>query len=231
MKFVTLFILLILTTFGAQAVESIHGMVIFGKERLYASHMPMFHNIHNKQVVITFEVPEAIKNQIVKLQEDQYLSFVPEKFDLEKFIAEPFDLKGDLYVGHFEKDGVIALKGITLSKPKILLMNKLNETDIVSNSESYKFIGTKNDIYALHIIKKTTPVDQIFKLKAIEGVDFDIETIINNTDLTRKDSLQVGDSLTYSTPPGRCPSRLCGEPGHTIATFKVESLYFEDQVM
>lgn len=234
MKFLIMFLILILSSFQVKAADGIHGMVVFGKEKLYAYHLPMFHKMHNKQMVITFEVPQSVKDQLTRLQETQFLTFVPAPFDLEKFIERPFDLKGDLYSGHFEKDGVVVMEDITISGPSIVYLKEIIRP--VGRTEGYKsevytFFGTKNDSYALHLIDGATAKDQIFKLTATEGSDESIEFVLKFHSLNNKKLLQPGESFTFSTPPGRCPSRLCGDPGRKLATFKAESIYFEDEVM
>ncbi|MGZ3787035.1 MAG: hypothetical protein ACXVLQ_00850 [Bacteriovorax sp.] len=227
MKVLLTFAFLLLSSFDLLAVEAVHGMVLFGKDNLYAYHLPMFHQIHNKQVVLTFDVQDEIKQKILKLEDSDYLTFVPAPFDLDKFIAEPFDLKGDLYSGHFEKGGTIVLEGITLARPVIVYQSQLASPN--KGPEIYSLFGTKNDAYAIHLINGGSAIDQIAKLKAIGGSD--IDWAIKTGSLWSKSLIQVDQDFSISTPPGRCPSRLCGMPGDLLAKFKVDSIYFEDSVM
>ncbi|MBC7537792.1 MAG: hypothetical protein H7281_03165 [Bacteriovorax sp.] len=229
MKVIFTFLVLVITSFQVMAIEATHGMVIFGKETLYAYHLPMFHKIHNKQMVFTFDVPLEIKEQISKIQDTQFLTFVPAPFDLDKFIAHPFELKGDLYSGHFEKNGVVVLEGITISNPKIIYLNQISKG--VERNEEYKLFGSKNDAYALHLINGSTAIDQIFKIVPTDVSDANIDYVINSKSIFNFSLLELNNEYTIFTQAGRCPSRLCGEPGQKLATFKIESLYFEDQVM
>lgn len=209
------------------AVDATHGMVLFGKEKVYAYHLPMFHKVHNKQMVLTFDLSKAVKDQIVNLQDTTFLTFVPAPFDLEKFIAAPFDLTGDVYSGHFEQDGVLVISGVTLVNPKIEYVQDLVQptgTDV----QTYKVFGTKNDTYALHLINGGSAIDQIFKLTTVETTGFDFAVSYKNLTAT---TLTLGEPYSISTPPGKCPSRNCGTPGQDLATFKVDSLYFTDSVM
>ena len=229
MKVIFTFVVLILTfsSFQVMAMDATHGMVIFGKEKLFAYHLPMFHEVHNKQMVITFEVPAEIKKQIVKLQDNQYLTFVPAPFDLDKFISAPFALKGDLYSGHFEKNGMIVLKGITFTNPQILFLNKIIKSVGRTQgykSEVYKLFGNESDLYALHLINGATEIDQIFKLTYLFGNGLD-------ESLSEPNLLKLNSEYTASSHhPGGCPSRVCGESDFKFVTLKTDSLYFEDQV-
>lgn len=216
-----------LFSLSAMAVDATHGMVLFGKEKVYAYHLPMFHGVHNKQMVLTFDLSKAVKDQIVNLQDTAFLTFVPAPFDLEKFIAAPFDLTGDIYSGHFEQDGVLIMSGVTLVNPKIEYVEDLIQPN-GSTIESYKVCGTKNDTYALHLIDGGKAIDQIFKLTTLETDNFDYAISYKNLNVS---ALNIGESYSISTPPGKCPSRNCGNPGQDLATFKVDSLYFLDSVM
>jgi hypothetical protein len=231
MKGLLVFIGLMIFTINVQAVEGTHGMVIFGKEKLFAYHLPMFHQLHNKQMVFTFDLPATIKAQLITYEEGQFLTFVPAPFDLEKFIAQPFALKGDLYSGHFEKNGSVILAGITLSNPKIIYVKDLVKP-ISGHIETYEFFGTNTDIYALHLLDGGTKLDQIFKLSGSGNID----QAMTNYTLANKSLLQLGNtySVTYLLEDSCLPypTRTCGSKlPYTLADFKTESLYFTDEVM
>lgn len=229
MKVLLTFIFLAFSSINAKATDALHGMVIFGKEQLYAYHLPMFHKVHNKQMVLTFEVPQNIKDQMAKFQDDHYLTFVPALFDLDKFIAEPFALKGDLYDGHFEKNGVVLMKGIILLSPKIVYLDTISK-DSNQKGEEYKFFGTPSDIYALHLINGSSVIDQLFKLIPTYGNEVNIrEAILHNT-LVTKSLFELNSE--YDIWDYTCRARWCDEnASKKLVTFKTESLYFEDQVM
>lgn len=210
---------------NVMAAPATHGMVIFGKEKLHAYHLPMFHAPHNKQLVITFDVPADVKSRISDLQDTAFLTFVPAAFDLESFIKSPFNLKGDLYAGHFEQDGAVVLSDITLVNPKIEYVADLAKPN-GSGVETYKVFGTKDDAYALHLLNGGSAFDKIFKLTATYMTNFDYVTEAFNLY-----NLEVNGSYTMKTAAGKCPSRNCGEPAVTYATFTADSLYFTDSVM
>lgn len=211
------------------AIDATHGMVLFGKEKLYASHLPMFHAPHDKQVVFTFVVDQSIKDQIALSQDTEYLTFVPAPFDLNKFVAAPFDLVGDIYLGHFEKDGVLLLSGVTLKNPKIEFLKENLQLSKRQTVQSFKIFGTENDTYALYV-NDGMGFDNLYKLTTIEASNF--EYLASNYKLWDvSDKLSIGKTYSITTPPGKCPSRNCGNPGMTLAAFNVDSLYFSDSVM
>jgi hypothetical protein len=227
--FTLLALLTLLISHNGNAAVAVHGMVIFGKENLYAYHLPMFHKVHNKQMAISFDVSADVKKQITEAEDSKYLTFVPAPFDLDKFIAQPFELKGDVYSGHFEKDGIVILHDVLIKNPKIVFLQELKTADPENKTMDYALVGTVNDIYAIHVINGSQALDQIYKLTTINASDF--ETAKNYHYLQSYQSLNLQDEYSVTTPPGHCPSRLCGQPGYELASFKVESLYFEDSVM
>lgn len=216
-----------LFSLNAMALDATHGMVIFGKEKLHAYHLPMFHAPHNKQLVITFDVPADVKSQIADLQNTTYLTFVPAPFDLESFIKSPFNLKGDVYAGHFEQDGVVVLSDVTIVNPKIEFVMDLAKP-AHHGIETYKVFGTKDDAYALHLINGGSAVDQIYALNIAYADDVHFDYAIKNFNLY---NIKLNGSYSLETAAGKCPSRNCGTPGDVLATFTVESLYFTDSIM
>ena len=220
-----------LFSLSANALDVTHGIVLFGKEKLYASHLPMFHAPHDKQVVFTYEVDQTIKEQIVLNQDNQYLTFVPAPFDLNKFVAAPFAITGDIYLGHFEKEGVLLLSGVTLKNPKIEFLKENLHLAGRQTLPSFKIFGTKNDTYALYV-NDGMASDHVYKLTTlyIDNFDYVVEKYKLNGH-EHGSILTIGKSYSINTPPGKCPSRLCGDPGMTLAIFHVDSLYFSDSVM
>lgn len=216
-----------LFSLSAMAVDATHGMVLFGKEKVYAYHLPMFHKVHNKQMVLSFDLSPTSKDQIVNLQATKFLTFVPAQFDLEKFIAAPFDLTGDVYSGHFEQDGVLVMSGVTLINPKIEYLQDL-VNPMGKQTEMFKVFGTQNDAYALYLINGGDAVDKIFKLTTTFMKRVDFHSLIQNHFLY---NLELNGSYSMQSPDGKCPSRNCGTPGDILATFSVDSLYFSDSVM
>lgn len=214
-----------LFSLSAFAIDATHGMVLFGKEKVYAYHLPMFHKVHNKQMVLTFDLSKEVKDQIVNLQDTTFLTFVPAPFDLEEFIKAPFSLIGDLYSGHFEQDGVLIMSGVTLVNPKIEYVKDLTQPS-GSKTESYKIFGTATDTYALHLLDGGSAVDKIFKLTSTYMTNFDHVAEAYNLY-----NLEANGTYSIKTAPGKCPSRNCGNPAVTYATFFVDSLYFSDSVM
>ncbi len=165
MKGLMIFFAVSIFSLNVYAINATHGMVLFGTDKFMAYHLPMYHKIHAYQVLIEFDVASAIKEKIKDLEKDSYLTFVPEPFDLEKFIAKPHPLKGDVYLGHFEKDGVVMMSDVDLVNPVILYASGIKKPlPRGTGINDYKLIGTPKDLYAVHLLNGGDQMDQIFKV-------------------------------------------------------------------
>lgn len=164
MKVLLNLILLSILTSSAYAIEATHGMVLFGQQKLMAYHLPMFHKIHAKQIVLELEISPELKAELSERQNNgELLTFVPVPFDLEKFLVSPHSLKGDIYLGHFEKDGTVIHESITMNVKEILMNEKLTKNN-GSGLNNYSLVGTEKDAYAIHMLDGGIHQDQIFKV-------------------------------------------------------------------
>ncbi len=72
---------------------STHGMLIFGKEQIYASHLPLFHTPHNYQIIIELQLDNLSKEKFLKdqLQHPEFTTYTiePERFVLPEMIKNP----------------------------------------------------------------------------------------------------------------------------------------------
>lgn len=186
MKAIMTVLALALISLNTWAIDATHGMVLFGSEKLMAYHLPMFHNIHAKQVVLEYTVPEKLKAKLLSIQTEDFLTFVPEKFDLEKFLVRPFPLKGDVYKGHFEKDGELIISDVTLENITIIHARNLTKVKYIG-SDRYKLVGTPTDLYLIHLLDGGKHVDHIIKAT--------INTVLNDAVKLTNKAITAGYNL------------------------------------
>ncbi|GGB58087.1 hypothetical protein K8B83_01170 [Shewanella inventionis] len=115
----------------------LHGMLLFGSQYgLFASHLPMFHQPHNAQVVfkLSFADPkiqaEVINGINVSAKSDDPVwTIVPTTFDLSrldpKHSNHTSQLTVDVVKGHFERGGEMQWQAQTINVDKIVLFNPL----------------------------------------------------------------------------------------------------------
>lgn len=165
MKVIMTSLVLAIISFNTWALEATHGMVLFGSEKLMAYHLPMFHKVHAKQVVLQYTLPDEIKMKLLENQSQDFLTFVPARFDLEKFLEKPFPLKGDVYKGHFEKDGELVMSDVVMENIVVLYKGNISQGN--AQNETYRLFGTPTDLYSVHLLKDGIPKDHIVKMNSL----------------------------------------------------------------
>lgn len=132
----------------------IHGMLLFSSGRhLYASHLPMFHQPHDIQVLLEIELQPAHLQQLLmrELQMSSELwTISPQTFDLNQLsptTARPLlSFQADIFRGHFERGGhpefiqqQINIREVIWYRP--LMLTKETDSDVATDTLQYRLIG------------------------------------------------------------------------------------------
>ena len=155
-----------------------HGMLLFGEQKLYLSHLPMFMSPHNYQGI--FEVtlmragsdPGAIYLQDRKKTGTRMYSFAPEENFVLTDLVTPDPAKpgrtsfpGTIWRGHFE-DGHIAKKGMPLLQHVIANVSKIvyfQKIELPARKQpllDYLLFGQDQEYYLAHVITGPPDFDQ-----------------------------------------------------------------------
>jgi hypothetical protein len=98
---------------GGDGTMGVHGMLLFGQDTLYMSHLPMFQSPHNFQVILEVEF-DAAAGEVLRADReangDGLYTFEPAQFHITEHDPRQggparSSLKGDIYQGHFERGG------------------------------------------------------------------------------------------------------------------------------
>jgi hypothetical protein len=175
MKTKLLTALLLLAVFNARAQHqpdsadkpSVHGMLIFGKEKLYASHLPMFHSPHNYQVILELQLTTKDKQLFLNDQrqhpETVTYTIEPEVFVLPSKMKAKEGFKASLYRGHFERGGEKIATGIKVTIAEVLYFEKLKPAAAAAGNE-YIFFGNKKEKFLAHRITSAPSFDQVIQV-------------------------------------------------------------------
>lgn len=147
---------------------SVHGMIVFGSEKnLYASHLPMFHAPHDRQVILKIALKGILGSQAVaaymaaKKSGKTFFTIEPEIMDLEKIVnGLKTEFTASIYEGHFERGGQ-NLGRLKILVKKIVLASHLNGLTPPQQDEKYFVFGEKGDIFAVHLIQGKPSFDAI----------------------------------------------------------------------
>jgi hypothetical protein len=156
-RFFSLFLFLISfqTAIAASDPAATHGMLLFGTDEVYLSHLPMFHRPHDYQVILKVDLPATIQKSYLedrrKNPKEKIYTFVPTSFVLPTLKDKPFALEGSIYRGHFERGGTEILKNVKTGIPKILEFKKLDAAATLSAPEYY-LVGSPGKFFMIHSI-------------------------------------------------------------------------------
>lgn len=157
---------------------STHGMLIFGKEKIYASHLPMFRSPHNYQIILELELDSKTKQLFVADQEKNpdYNTYMiePEKFVLPDMINNPKSFKVNLYRGHFERGGKKIASDVVITIKQVIFYKKFNPDEVKSATTNFIIFGNAKEQFMVHELTNKPDFEQILEVKT------DLTTLIKN---------------------------------------------------
>jgi hypothetical protein len=150
---------------------SVHGMLIFGKEKIYASHLPLFHSPHNYQIILELTLDKVAQKLFVKDQQQhpEFATYTiePERFILPNKISSKGSFKANLYRGHFERGGIKIADSINLTIAAVLYYKKLDTAEEKFKEANYLLFGNSKEQFAIHQISNMPDFEQIIQVKAV----------------------------------------------------------------
>lgn len=207
-----------------------HGMAVFGGQQgLYASHLPMFHAPHDRQVVFRFHLANPNAEAAVRraLAEQPALwTLDPEPFDLHRLApghTEPLrTFTANVVQGHFERGGVARFTHQPVVVDEVLIFRNLNTRaaepgPVPTSAGRYQLIGAGREYFAVKAIDRRPDFDILIAMKplanAISITPKHREFQLSSTDLQRptvqalqaalasqsRHGLEVGHLLYFET--------------------------------
>jgi hypothetical protein len=179
MKYLKLFSVLfaILPVFGAQVHDhaSVHGMLVVGHERVYLSHLPMFHSPHDYQVIAEAVLPPDALSVYLRDRaahpEQKVYTLVPEPFVLPDMIAYPHPFSADLYRGHFEREGIVIARRISVRISHVIYSQQFDPGASHPAHLRYLAFGDPSgEQFLAHLITAKPDFDQVIETHGIAGV-------------------------------------------------------------
>ncbi|MEO6531315.1 MAG: hypothetical protein ABIN10_09785, partial [Specibacter sp.] len=169
---------------GGGGTMGVHGMLLFGQETLYLSHLPMFHSPHNFQVIIEVgfdeTASEALRTDHESGGHDLY-TFEPIPFPITELNpqeggpARP-SIRGTIYRGHFENGGQPVARGAVAGVRNVVYFNELevNASHAADKELSYLCFGRGGQLHLAHRITASPDFDQILTAKFVLGTVTDM---------------------------------------------------------
>lgn len=229
-----------------------HGMLVFGEDPLYFSHLPMFGPPHNFQVLLEVKLSESAREALARDRAngwDGYYTFDPVSFPIADLA--PLDdsvplssIEGTLVRGHFEREGGEEIAtSVSVDVSTVVYFSELDVTAERSDDDElvYLAFGRAPHIYLAHMISGrpsfdqvvvTRPVSDTVTNSAIQALDDDVATFefpfAQEVRLDRADfaesRLTPGDRVTASFPMTISPG---GAHGFHVDLDIEDELYIE----
>jgi hypothetical protein len=186
---------------------SVHGMVLLGRERIFLSHLPMFHTPHNYQVILEVSLSKPGIDPQASYVEDQQqtgtllYTIAPEKFVLPE-LAWP-DLQtpkrrsfhAAIYRGHFEREGVPILEDVLFTVTRVIHFRKFDPNASALPALEYFFFGSPQELFLAHSITRAPDFDHLLPVQ-VASHPF------------REEALQQGIPVVFPDRPNVIAERL-----------------------
>lgn len=226
-----------------------HGMLLFGEDPLYVSHLPMYECPHNVQFVgeigVDAEVLDLLRADRARHGDGLY-TFDPVPFPIAELerrdgVAARNGFEGTLVRGHFERGGTPIATGVHVDVHRVVSYRLL---DVDAKPEpgrelSYLCFGRGDRLYLAHELHERPSFDQVLTVRFVPGTartrggrPLD-DTVVANRFGRRaffepedgvEQRLRAGDTVTASFPATRTRASL----GHFTVEVQVErELYLE----
>jgi hypothetical protein len=156
----------------AESAMGSHGMAVFGgREGLYASHLPMFHAPHDRQVLLRFHLADATADRALRetlAREPRLWTFDPEPFDLLRLSPghlQPLrQFTARFFEGHFERGGRPQAETQRVIVDAVTLFRRLDPRPREASTGHYRLIGQGSEWFAVKEIDRRPDFDHIVRL-------------------------------------------------------------------
>ena len=140
----------------------VHGIVLFNhNSTLFASHLPMYRKPHNAQIIYQIESKDPALVFLVR--DADKVTIKPEVFNLQRLMrGEELNIKADVYIGHFERDGLLTYEDMEISFTELKYLRMLEELESPVRLQKYDSVELKsNSRLLVHQIQGAPSYDHI----------------------------------------------------------------------
>ncbi len=151
---------------------AVHGMLVFGTNAVFLSHLPMFHSPHDYQVLLEAGLPEAARATLAAdraASGEPVYSLVPRPFSLPLLSTGALRaFTADIYRGHFERGGTRILRGVAVRVESVLLFEKLDPSTPITKNYFGWLVRDPHPVtsahFVLHKVDHRGTFDQVVEL-------------------------------------------------------------------
>lgn len=152
---------------------AVHGMLLFGENTAYLSHLPLFGATtpHRYQVILEVALTKSGSDAQAAYVQDRrnhpttkVYTFEPEPFilpDLNSKDQPRRSFKGKVFRGHFEKTGVAIIRDVTATVTRVIHFREFDAQAAGLPELEYFLFGKNQELYLAHLITRPPDFDQI----------------------------------------------------------------------
>jgi glyoxylase-like metal-dependent hydrolase (beta-lactamase superfamily II) len=144
-----------------------HGMLLFGRERLYFSHLPMARSPHDYQLIFEGRLPDstlALYRADAAQHDTTVFTIEPtEQWVLPHAVQHDTTFLAHVYRGHFERGGVRIASSVPIRVARVVMFRRFESGDAPAAND-WISVGSSGDRYLLHRIAGRNDVDQVLHL-------------------------------------------------------------------
>lgn len=153
------------------AYQGVHGMALMNKgSRVFAYHLPTYEKPHNVQLLYKLEVKDVSLLQVIR--DNELVTIKPKPFNLQRLMrGESLSVQAELYIGHFEREGMKVYGDVNIVFDEQLYVRELNELTDSSSTQEYDVVSynSKSDRLFIHKIQKAPSFDHIIHIDLMAG--------------------------------------------------------------
>ncbi len=146
---------------------STHGMLVFGRTRVFLSHLPMSRTPHDYQLVFEAGLPaEALAQYRADAAANRDLIYTLEpasRWVLPNTITRDTTFLAHLYRGHFERGGVRIAANVTVTVREVVMFRRFAPGDSV-RPPAWFGVGSGRERFLVHRVAGLGDVDQVVRL-------------------------------------------------------------------
>lgn len=247
MKFSLRALSLSASLFFASAVANaqsaaVHGMVLFGSDQLFVSHIPMYMTPHDYQALAKVSLSSTGLAAYKKYNTNgqQYFTIAPRPFVLPQLLNGTLkSFQADIYRGSFEQGGRVIASGVTVTVESVDYQARLSKATAPAASLQYLTLNDGDSSFLAHKITAPNNFDHIVQIKWLNQKSLPTENLPTNIEVTNNtikntsdllEALPVEDTFTKSfAAKDRLTSRLqAGQLFTVAADGSIEEALSED---
>jgi hypothetical protein len=154
----------------------VHGMLLFGDNVLYLSHLAMFQHPHNFQVILQVEFDEMASDalRVDRNGKNSLYTFEPVEFHITELDPSGdgparTSVEGVIYRGHFERDGQPIISGAVAKVRHVVYFKELDvQAGHADNQDLvYLCFGSVEQLHLAHLITARPDFDHVVAARRV----------------------------------------------------------------